>query len=85
MAVNLAAALLERGYVDDSLRLLNGVIAESPAYSRAWSNRAVIYYKRGELDPARADATAALRLDPENPQAQGVLRLTGGTPMQRSR
>lgn len=77
MAVNLAAVLLEGGYVDDSLRLLNVVIADSPAYSRAWSNRAVIYFKRGQLDAARADAATALRLDPANTQARSVLRMAG--------
>ncbi|MBZ5700936.1 MAG: tetratricopeptide repeat protein [Acidobacteriia bacterium] len=75
MAVNLAALLMQTDHMDGALELLNREIAESPGYARAWSNRAVIRYKRGELASARADAEAALRLEPENTQAQNLMRL----------
>jgi protein O-mannosyl-transferase len=76
MVVNLAAMLMQLGRGNDALRLLDREIAESPEYSRAWSNRAVIHYQRGESAIARSDAEAALRLDPNNSQALGVLNKT---------
>jgi protein O-mannosyl-transferase len=71
--VNLAAELIELGQNEDALKLLNQVLAEAPGNARAWSNRAVIFYKRGELTSARSDAETALRLEPANGQAQAVL------------
>ena len=71
--VNLAAIQMESGRSEDALQLLNREIAEAPGYSRAWSNRAVIHLQRGEISAARSDAESALRLDPANGQAIGVL------------
>jgi tetratricopeptide (TPR) repeat protein len=71
--VNLAALLIQLGQNDQALILLNQVIADSPDDARAWSNRAVIHYQRGEIAAARADAETALRLVPSNTQAQSVL------------
>ena len=79
LAVNYAALLMQTNHMEGALNVLNRETAESPSYSRAWSNRAVIRYKQGEPALARADAEAALRLDPENTQAQNVLRVLGGT------
>lgn len=79
IAVTYAAVLMQNDHMDGALNVLNREIAESPSYARAWSNRAVIHYKQGETAPARADAEAALRLDPENTQAQNVLRVLGGS------
>ncbi len=73
VAVNLAGQLIKLGKNDDALKLLNEEIATSPGSSRAWSNRAAIWYQRGEVASARADAEAALRLDPANAQAQNLL------------
>ena len=73
MAVNLAALLMQAGRTEDALQLLDREIADSPQYSRAWSNRAVIHYQRGESAMARNDAESALRLEPNNSQALGVL------------
>ncbi len=79
MAVNYAALLMQTGHMDGALDVLNREIAESPGYARAWSNRAVIHYKQGQNAPARADAETALRLDPENTQAQNLLRSLGSS------
>src|SRR5260370_5651911 len=77
MAVNYAALLMQTNHMDAALHVLNRDIAASPKYSRARSNRAVIHYKQGQTTPARTDAEAALRLDPENTQAQKVLQMLG--------
>src|ERR1700704_4464946 len=79
MIVNMAALLVQTGKMDGALELLNREIAESPKYARAWSNRAVIRYKRGETASAAADVDVALRLDPSNTQAQNLLRLLGAS------
>ena len=73
--VNLAAQLMKLGENDDALEFLNVEIANCPGYSRAWSNRAVIRYERGELTLSREEAQNALRLDPANTQAQYLLSL----------
>jgi protein O-mannosyl-transferase len=72
-AVTTAAQLMKLGEIDAAQKRLDEEIARSPGYSRAWSNRAVIHYRRGEVQAARADAEAALRLDPSNTQAQNLL------------
>jgi Flp pilus assembly protein TadD len=77
MAVNYAAVLIQSGHMDGALNVLNSEITESPSYSRAWSNRAVIHYKQGQTAPARTDAEKALELDPTNTQAQNLLRALG--------
>jgi tetratricopeptide (TPR) repeat protein len=71
--VMLAEELMSHGENDDALEFLKEAIADSPHFSLAWSNRAVIRYKTGEVVSARADAENALRLDPSNTQAQNVL------------
>ena len=72
---NLAAEMIKLGDDDAALKLLNEGIAESPHSPRAWSNRAAIRYRRGEVAEARADAQTALRLDPSNVQAANLLVL----------
>ena len=85
MAVNYAALLMQTNHSDGALGVLNREIVESPGYSRAWSNRAVIRYKQGQTAPARSDAEAALRLDPENTQALKVLQMLDGPAQSASR
>jgi protein O-mannosyl-transferase len=75
MEVNLATNLILRGQNEKALKLLDEAIADAPGYSRAWSNRAVIHYQRGEAAAARADAETAFRLDKSNEQARNVLRV----------
>lgn len=72
-AVNLAALQIQIGKLDDALALLNRQIQGSPAYSRAWSNRAVLRLKLQQFPEARSDAEQALRLDAHNTQARAVL------------
>ncbi|HYL86685.1 MAG TPA: tetratricopeptide repeat protein [Candidatus Angelobacter sp.] len=75
MAVNYAALLMQTGHTDGALELLNREIAESPSYARAWSNRAVIRYQRGDMAGARGDADVAVKLDPDSVQAKNLLQL----------
>jgi protein O-mannosyl-transferase len=72
-AANLSAVQIEMGKLDDAMKLLNRRIAESPNYSRLWSNRAALHLQLGQLSEAREDAQAAARLDPQNAQARNVL------------
>lgn len=73
IAVNLAAVEMKMGANEDALKLLEEEIATAPTSDRAWSNRGVIRYQRGELTLARSDAEIALRLNPTNSQAQNLL------------
>jgi len=85
VASNLAEQLIKLRRTDDALRLVNDQISKSPEDSRTRSIRAVIWYQRGEQASARADAEAALRLDPSNMQAQsllGVLNKSGPRTLQ---
>ena len=75
IAVNLATLYIQTNHMDGALDLLNREIAESPEYGRAWANRAVIHYKRGETAAARADVQTALRLDPTNRVALNLMQL----------
>jgi tetratricopeptide (TPR) repeat protein len=72
-AVTLAAQLMKVGKDDEALQLLDTEIQESRGDTRAWSNRAIIRQRRGELELARTDAQMALRLDPTNVQAENLL------------
>jgi Tfp pilus assembly protein PilF len=74
-AVNLAGVLMKLGANDQALKLLDDVIAATPDYSRAWSNRAVIHLRSGDRSTARSDAERALQLDPTNAQAQTLLNV----------
>ncbi len=72
-AANLAALLIEKGKLDEAMKLLNRRIAESPNYSRLWSNRAALRVALGQFAEGLADARTALRLDSHNDQARKVL------------
>lgn len=72
-AANLAGLLIEDGELDEAMKLLNRRIAESPNYSRLWSNRAALRVALGQFAEGLADARTALRLDSHNDQARKVL------------
>ena len=81
MAVNLASLYIQTDHLDGAMDLLNREVAESPKYARAWANRGVVHYKRGDSASARSDAETALHLDPANTQAKNLIRrLDNGTP-----
>jgi len=73
--VYLAAQLMKHGENLDALIFLDEAIGNSPRFSLAWSNRAVVHFRLGEITSAREDAQNALRLDPANIQAQYLLSL----------
>jgi tetratricopeptide (TPR) repeat protein len=80
-AVNLAALDMQIGRLDEAMKLLNRDIAESPRYSRSWSNRAVLRLKLGQVAEAREDARTALALDPNNRQARNILDRPASGPL----
>jgi tetratricopeptide (TPR) repeat protein len=75
--VNLAALYIKLGRDNAALPLLNDAITQDPRNGRAWANRAVVYYRQGNFGAARNDAETALRLDPFNSQAHGLLSALG--------
>jgi protein O-mannosyl-transferase len=82
--VGFAAQLIKANQNDRALEMLNEVVQTSPGNPRAWANRAVILYQRGQLQAARSDAERALQLEPNNPQAQNLLmQLHASAPMVR--
>lgn len=74
MIVYFAAILMKTNHNDGALEYLNREIAEAPSYAPAWSTRAQLHYQLGQLEAARTDAEAALRLNPGDLQAQDVSR-----------
>jgi protein O-mannosyl-transferase len=75
IAVNLAAVEMKMGENEDALKLLDQEIAMTPLSDRAWSNRAVIWYQRGQMTSAHSDAQRAVQLNPGNAQARNLLVL----------
>jgi len=73
LETNLAAQLAATGNRDEALQVLSQATVEFPRYAPVWSSRAVLRYRSGDLDGARSDAQAALRLDPIDTQARSVL------------
>jgi tetratricopeptide (TPR) repeat protein len=71
--ITLAAMFIKLGQDDQALPLLDDSIGRTSGNSRARSNRAVIRYRRGEMDGARSDAEIALQTDASNAQARGIL------------
>lgn len=73
-AANLSGLQIAMGKLDDALKLLNRRIAESPNYSRLWSNRAALHAQLGHSQQAADDAQTALHLDPNDAEARRVLQ-----------
>ena len=79
MVMSLTEILVNEGKSDQALKLLDGEIARSAGSSRAWSARAALRYRRGDLGDARADAEMAVRLDGGNEQAKRLLAVLNGS------
>jgi tetratricopeptide (TPR) repeat protein len=81
MVVTFADILMRTNHANGAFEYLDREISEAPAYAPAWSMRATAHYQQGDLAAARADAETALRLNPQDPQSQGVLqRLNDSVP-----
>jgi tetratricopeptide (TPR) repeat protein len=86
MVVKFAAILMKTNHADGAQEYLDREITEAPVYAPAWSMRAEFHYQQGQPKEARADAEAALSLDPSDAQAQNVLhRLDASSPSEVQR
>jgi Flp pilus assembly protein TadD len=65
---------VQEQHYEKALALLTTAIVSWPGMTRAYSNRAVVFYRLNRPDLARADAVTALRLDPGNAQAAALLK-----------
>src|ERR1019366_3342875 len=74
VVISYAAIQVEAGNYRPALALLNSVMVSWPGMTRAYSNRALLYYRLNRLDLARADTIAAIRLNPNNTQAVALWR-----------
>jgi protein O-mannosyl-transferase len=74
LVIDYAALQVQEQHYEKALALLNTAIVSWPGMTRAYSNRAVVFYRLNRLDLARADAVTALRLDRGNGQAAALLK-----------
>jgi hypothetical protein len=74
----LARYTLNAGDEDAARRQLDALITEEPADAEALALRGLIHARAGETDAARADFTAALAIDPQQPEARYGLEGLGG-------
>jgi tetratricopeptide (TPR) repeat protein len=69
VVISYAALAVQAGNDRKALALLNSVMVSWPGMTRAYSNRALLYYRLNRLDLARDDTITALRLNRNNTQA----------------
>jgi tetratricopeptide (TPR) repeat protein len=69
VVISYASLQMEAGNYRQALALLNSVMVSWPGMTRAYSNRALLYYRQNRLDLARHDAITAILLNPNNTQA----------------
>jgi protein O-mannosyl-transferase len=82
IVISYAALQMEAGNDRTSMAILNSVMASWPGMTRAYSNRALLFYRHGDLDRARHDAVTAVVLNRNNTQAVALLkRLPGDRPL----
>ncbi len=72
VAISYAALELQAGKYPQALALLDNIMVSWPGMTRAYSNRALLYYRLNRLDLARADTVVAMRLNPNNTQAAAL-------------
>ncbi|MDQ7822625.1 MAG: tetratricopeptide repeat protein [Candidatus Eremiobacteraeota bacterium] len=74
--VNLALIAMRKGDHGKALKILSGVVEDSPDFSPAFNNTAIVYLTRKSLEQAHDAVRQALIADPENWKARynlGVL------------
>jgi tetratricopeptide (TPR) repeat protein len=59
-------AIREAGNYEESIMLLNDLIAQYPNYSEGWNQRATIYYLMGNFDASVLDVAQTLKLEPRH-------------------
>jgi predicted O-linked N-acetylglucosamine transferase (SPINDLY family) len=65
---NLAAALVDQGRYEESIRYLERVLAIDPKHDGALANLSTIYLKLGRFDEAVEIKERQLSIDPDNPE-----------------
>lgn len=68
---NLLAA--EKNDSEEAARLLEDAVAADPAYADARIDLALVYFRAGNLDRARAEAAKVVKVDPRNVRALQLL------------
>jgi tetratricopeptide (TPR) repeat protein len=59
-------ATRETGNYEETITLLNDLIAQYPNYSEGWNQRATIYYLMGNFDASVLDVAQTLKLEPRH-------------------
>ena len=59
-------ATREDGNYEESINLLNDLIAQYPNYSEGWNQRATIYYLMGNFEASVLDVAQTLKLEPRH-------------------
>jgi tetratricopeptide (TPR) repeat protein len=71
--LNLAACYDALGRLDDSIEMLEQLVAERPGWKDANYNLAVAYFKQNNYDKSAAALRAELKLNPQNEAARALL------------
>ena len=64
--VQQAVTLMQQGQLDDSLAVLDTVVAKAPGYAEGWNKRATVLYMMHQLDRSVADIGKVLALEPRH-------------------
>ena len=73
----IAGALMDKGRVDDAIRILKLNVEQYPESSRAYDSLADAYLKAGQKEQAIQASKKALELDPKNRNAERRLKELG--------
>jgi tetratricopeptide (TPR) repeat protein len=65
-SMQIIMATREAGNYEESIMLLNDLIAQYPNYSEGWNQRATIYYLMGNFDASVLDVAQTLKLEPRH-------------------
>ena len=73
VAVNLGAYYIQRGRVQEAMRLWQDALTRNPALTGARINLAVAQYQSGDASAAEATLRKAIKYDPDHETARQLL------------